>query len=373
MCLIHTLKADTIISNAWLKNIYQKNSDGIGAMLIEDGKMVVKKYVPKNFRRALRWYRREVEGREGVVHWRFATHGAVNLDNAHPYPVLTKEEDGIDLYLSHNGVMSEFDASTDLSDLTRGGYTYRPGRRWTMGEVDDRSDTYHFIRVVILPLVKPEFGGHPDNAHNPAIHALIASHIGDGNKLVFMDGNGRVSYVNGDEFVKWDYYDLYCSNTYAWDYASRKFESPVETRSIVAGDPRKFGGAAGGTFRHGISAIVGNTNPQSRFYMGEDDDTVVPYGWDKIEGDEPTDDAFDNDEWRYCTAVASESWDELNMMYPRVSQELAVDDLAIYTYAEGRDKFNQLIKRLNSGEITDLEFTDTVLDVAILARKETVA
>ncbi len=135
MCLIHTLDSKTVISDAWLKNIYQKNSNGIGAMLIEDGRLVVKKALPKNARRALKWFRANVEGRSGIVHWRFATHGEVNLANCHPYPVLTEAEDGINMYLMHNGVMDEFSADTTLADVYTDDYSYlRPRRKTLYGQ-----------------------------------------------------------------------------------------------------------------------------------------------------------------------------------------------------------------------------------------------
>lgn len=383
MCLIHNIDSDTRISTAWLRNIYNKNSDGIGCMVVEDGKMVVKKYVPKNFKRALRWFRREVEGRAGIVHWRFATAGAVNMDNAHPFTVLTKEEDGVDLAMMHNGVV-DFDAGSTLEDVYEGGRGaryYRPAYDITGKRVwDDRSDTYHMIRTLILPLVKPSLGGNPKNIKNPAVQALLNQFLGDSNKLVFMDGDGDVTYINGHVFVKWPAYNLYCSNTYAWAYEFRDTEDPD---AAAAAKKQKLDDSKGDPRLQGKGSSLRASRSRARWGIYDDDDVEWSglllghdtrghainaqssmFADDLDRTDDPIDGATlaDDRDQQVASDWADRTWDELNTVAPAVLHELTAKDLEDYYMAKGTTQYNVLMAGLLSGQITDMEFVDHILD-----------
>lgn len=353
MCLIHTIKAETRLDNSWLRNIHGKNPDGIGAMLIEDGRAVMKKYVPKNLRRALRWYRREVEGRTGVVHWRYATHGLVDFDNCHPYAVLSKEEDGIDMWCMHNGVMDEYDLHTHLDDVTQGGNRY-PYMKHTYGvEKDTMSDTFHFIRVVLKPLVKDD----PKVLRNPVVRAMLGNLIGHGNKLVIMDSDAEMHVINEQEFVNWPAYDLICSNTYAWAYSARACASlhdyvePVKLAG-VKGDPRLY-------MLNTPPAVVPPPTVsalQTRLdyeWPSGDEDIVLPDEHDTL---------ADNQNWLSCKRRADEFWDELNLVYPQVAEELTGLDIAEFLYKYTEQELASQIVKLAHDEMTVMEFVDTIFD-----------
>lgn len=196
MCLIHTHHADTILSDAWVENFYDHNSDGIGMMYSEPDEhgvkqLVIKKYLPKNAADAIQFYKENIKGRECVVHWRMATHGDVDLINCHPYEI-TPLNSSRPLWMMHNGVLS------------RGNYGDK-----------SKSDTWHFIKDILKPMLDPELGGNPDLAYNPGFRELVGDAIGTGNRFVFMDAEGDVSIVNRWTGVEWNY--MWMSNTYAWD------------------------------------------------------------------------------------------------------------------------------------------------------------
>ena len=196
MCLIHTHNVDTILSDAWIENFYDHNSDGIGMMYSEPDEagvpqLVIKKYLPKTSADAVKFYHDNIKGRKCVVHWRMATHGDVDLINCHPYEI-TPINSPRPLWMMHNGVLS------------RGNYGDK-----------SKSDTWHFIKDILKPMLDPAEGGNPDLAYNPGFRELVGDAIGNGNRFVFMDAEGDVSIVNRWTGVEWNF--MWMSNTYAWD------------------------------------------------------------------------------------------------------------------------------------------------------------
>ena len=355
MCLIHSLKAETKLSNGWLKNIYEKNSDGIGAMMHVDGKLVVKKFVPKNLRRAMKWYRQHVEGHEAIVHWRFATHGTVDMDNCHPYKVLDRDEDGCEMYLAHNGVLDAFNEDTELEDIRdEGGYGWK--RKLGTRVTDNRSDTYHFIRSLLLPMLKPSLGGDPSVINNRAVQMLIANKIGYGNKLVIGTDTDFI-YINGQEFTKWPYYGLWVSNEYAWDADSGAFETPQPKKVIVKGDPRLHmnGNALNDT---GMLPYAVND------YALKDHSALTFTPYTKPASWQPRQFALpmhnDEQEYRgYCQKITTK-YNDLVAEFPNVGAELTSDNLIEYADNEDLSILDDLLTALRSQEITDNEFVDLV-------------
>jgi hypothetical protein len=196
MCLIHTHHVDTKLSDAWIKNFYDHNSDGIGVMYSEPdergvNQLVVKKYLPKDEADAVTFYHDTIKGRECVVHWRMATHGDIDLHNCHPYEV-TPLGSPKPLWMMHNGVLS-YGNFADKS----------------------KSDTWHYINDILKPFLDPEQGGNPDLAFSYAFRELVGEAIGNNNRFVFMDADGKVSIVNKWTGVEWNH--MWMSNTYAWD------------------------------------------------------------------------------------------------------------------------------------------------------------
>ena len=187
MCLITINTADTLFTSAWLLDFYRYNADGLGVMYAEAGELFIEKFVPKSEKQVLNFYRTHVDGREAVVHWRMRTHGATNTDNAHPYEVLNKAEHGLDLWMMHNGILSG-----------------------VASDVKEMSDTWHFIRDTLKPLLAQNV----DLLRNLAFIELLEDRIGCSNKLVFLDNLGRRTIINEAAFT--DFSGARLSNTYAW-------------------------------------------------------------------------------------------------------------------------------------------------------------
>lgn len=127
MCILIQQPKGHTFSNFWLKDFYKGNADGIGVMYAENGKLVVKKALPKSQEELIEFYRAHVQGKECFIHLRMRTHGDINLEQCHPYEIFGEESD-YPLYLMHNGVLKSGNAA-DTS----------------------KSDTWHYIKNIIRP------------------------------------------------------------------------------------------------------------------------------------------------------------------------------------------------------------------------------
>jgi len=205
MCLLVTQSSTSpILSDAWLEDFYDFNSDGVGVMFANNGDLVIKKIIPKTAKEFIQFYRSDIQGRDCAFHLRMRTHGAIDLINCHPYEVLNRAEHGIDLWLMHNGILSTGNKANEKM-----------------------SDTWHYINDYL----KPMLAGNPDFAFHPAFQALIADHIGGSNKFVLMDNEGRQVVINQDAGVYWG--GLWLSNTYAWSASSSASKNKVNRKKAI--------------------------------------------------------------------------------------------------------------------------------------------
>lgn len=201
MCLLITQKKTSQkLSNEWLEDFYSSNSDGLGVMYAQDGKLIVEKFLPKDAKDLAHFYKNHIAGRECAYHFRMRTHGDIDLFNCHPYEVLNKSEHGLDLWLMHNGVL----ATGNTQDQSK-------------------SDTYHYIQNYL----KPMLAKNPDYFLEPSFMDLVGSHIGSSNKFVLMDNLGRMVTINEEAGVYWA--GLWLSNTYAWSASKSASKKPAKS------------------------------------------------------------------------------------------------------------------------------------------------
>lgn len=156
MCII-IYSPDGHIPAHHLRRSLEANPHGWGLM-VHDGDCVVveKGMMPEEF-----WPIWETRPPGPVVfHARITSHGATDLDNCHPFEV-----PGHDLYMAHNGIIHEC-ARKDTK----------------------LSDTRRFVRDILTEL---PVGFLECEAHR----RLIAKFVGH-SKLVFMDGDGKVTIIN---------------------------------------------------------------------------------------------------------------------------------------------------------------------------------
>lgn len=185
MCLLGIVpkKSDRQeITTAWLRDVYERNSDGFGfAWSTPSGGVHVFKSVGKfrEFKKA--WREMERHSGEFAFHLRMKTHGEISKAMAHPYPV---GETG--LHLMHNGVL----ACGNAGDRTK-------------------SDTWHYINDVVLPL----YNRIGDGIFAPELLKMMGEAIGN-NRFVIVDRTGGLHVVNRQQGVEWN--GMWLSNTYAW-------------------------------------------------------------------------------------------------------------------------------------------------------------
>lgn len=214
MCLILTHHADTVLDEVWIHNFWYHNSDGIGVMYADKTEhgvpfVATVKTVARTEADAWAFYQQHIKGRECVVHFRMATHGDINEDQVHPYVVAEDEDGRAVLSIMHNGVL----ACGNSYDKTK-------------------SDTWHFTRWYLKPLLDPVDAGHPDLLLKDEFVDMLGTYIGPSNRFVFMDDDGRVTIINEHEGVRWR--GMWLANTYAWDAPSHlsKYKRVAEAHTL---------------------------------------------------------------------------------------------------------------------------------------------
>ncbi|NBV87900.1 MAG: hypothetical protein EBR88_00020 [Betaproteobacteria bacterium] len=159
MCLAIYKPADTLPDWESYANGFRRNDDSWGFAAVKDGALVIERGLHSfgEFRAAFEPY----SDCQAIIHFRYATHGDVDLDNAHPF--LVSE----DLAVIHNGII-------DIECGTKG-----------------KSDTWHFVQGVLKVLNE----GDPEFYAKPHILSAMGTSIG-GNKLVFLRANGDYAICN---------------------------------------------------------------------------------------------------------------------------------------------------------------------------------
>jgi hypothetical protein len=249
MCVIIQRPADRSISEEHLVNSMTRNPDGWGVMFHDRGRVHVWKDTDPD--RFMDFYR-QLDGLDLAIHFRKATKGKVDLDNVHPFHVLRRETDGIDLMLMHNGTFSDFP------------------------EVDGRSDT-HFMADKILGPILAE---NPDLLHNDGLQMLISS-VCDWSRLLTLDSRGRMLIFNKRSGVEID--GCWFSNNYSHNYTEPKH---VKIRHI--GTNSGYGSYGTGYGGHGSGYKGWSANAQKNWSDAESAPfkASTGYGWKNDDDDD---------------------------------------------------------------------------------------
>lgn len=161
MCLIAYSPKGTYIPDDILNYACAQNNDGIGVMCRES---VTKFLGKKMLKRAKRVIKQLVDAEiPYAVHFRWATHGKVNLINTHPYKSPQGEH-----YIMHNGIITTGDCTTESSA--------------------DESDTAVYVRKFLQEMPRFE--------DDKKFYTDMGAHIGWGNKFCIMDSDGHFQIVN---------------------------------------------------------------------------------------------------------------------------------------------------------------------------------
>lgn len=184
MCLLITGKSNvvrtTLLHTAGLiEDIFANNADGLGVMYGTSKGLKVCKTLPNSAAEvAVFLTKLPVDDREVAIHFRWRTHGDINLEQCHPYPVNATTA------LMHNGVLDQGNAA----DKTK-------------------SDTWHFIEDYMKTI-------HIDTLHDEGFTRLLGDFVGN-NRFAIMSGDGRLTVVNKEQGIAHD--GVWFSNTYAWE------------------------------------------------------------------------------------------------------------------------------------------------------------
>lgn len=152
------------------KNCHDANSDGMGYCTISDGKV----YGSKGFTDPVELHEhlaRIPRSYPLIVHFRYATHGAVNKTATHPFPITSNEDElkatkwEADIGVAHNGIIPGF-----------GSYTKK-----------GLSDTQEYIRDVLSDSTVYASLFHPD------VQRMIE--VTSNSKFAFLAGTGELKMI----------------------------------------------------------------------------------------------------------------------------------------------------------------------------------
>ena len=215
MCVVIVKPQGRDLDLDTLRACWLANSDGAGIAWSENDHLYIEKGFMewgtfKEFWKARSWI--DVPA---IVHFRIATHGAVDEDNTHPFWVFPDE-----LAFAHNGMFS-FNKESDIL-----------------------SDTQIFNRHVLKQLPRNFLG-------NAGIRLMMEDFVGLSSKLAFLSKDGELSLVN-EGGGTWKDNGCWFSNSYwefrlsAWsrddrdyvdwdDEPTYKFEDGVKLAKFPAG------------------------------------------------------------------------------------------------------------------------------------------
>ena len=240
MCIIAIKTQGAKINWKRLRNCFDNNPDGAGyAYWTDNGISISKGFMEfAEFKRAV-----ESSGigkkHEAMFHFRIATHGAINANNCHPFPLSGNESElqaldlTTDIAIAHNGIVNGLPASKTLSD------------------------TMVFIRDYLAPLGKA--------VTDPATHPLIGKAAGSKFAIMSETGIGMIGHFTQSR--GWFYSNESYSDNYNTPWTKGAFKNVNTTMKTV--------------FK------INDTAPPQREYL-----------WD-YDPDDAIDDAI-YDEWEYA-------------------------------------------------------------------------
>ena len=190
MCIIASVPAGAQVTEDQLSEMWTRNPDGGGIAYFVNGEIKVEKDMKReSFIDTVLETQKKYGNRDILVHMRIATHGAVCIDNTHPFEV------NKNTVMAHNGILPEAFIPPAKSELS-----------------DTRFFIDYFMKYIpVQKLDDPYFQDMVDEMINQ----------GYGNKLVFLTSAKTKydTYIIGEHLGVWDG-GVWFSNS---SYESRKF------------------------------------------------------------------------------------------------------------------------------------------------------
>ena len=203
MCLIIERQPNFEIPFDKFKTAILNNPDGYGLSFPDDkGLTVLRSHLEADPDKLYRFINEELIDKKIMLHLRYNTVGETILRNAHPFPILERKSDGVDLRMAHNGTLSK----------------YRPKNG------SPESDTRVFVKEFVRPLFKRMSRAmEPEELlTDPFLKKLLEDQLTSASVLTFLDGQGNSLICNetgngGKREDKW-----YYSNTYSFNAKHRE-------------------------------------------------------------------------------------------------------------------------------------------------------
>lgn len=215
MCIIIQRNPGFVIPKEKFLSAVKVNPHGYGIAAAEgDGVLTVVREVPEEVDAEALYdmIHGEFANDQLLIHLRYNTVGETTLRNAHPFPILEYETDGVDLRMAHNGTIGKFKPGVTASN------------KW-------ESDTRVFVRTYVRPLFKRMAKAlGPENVMKDSfVERLLDDQITSSSVLSFIDGFGNTLNVNalGNGGAYED--EWYYSNKYSFNKSHRE-----PTRNVYA-------------------------------------------------------------------------------------------------------------------------------------------
>lgn len=213
MCVIIELQAFTPIDKQNIETAILNNPDGYGIVAPNmDGTCEMIKGLDCDAD-SIMTLLDEFNQSPVMLHLRYNTAGATNRRNLHPFPILEFEKDGVDLWMAHNGTLTDWE------------HPYRSTDDYAAWE----SDTRNFVRNFVRPLFKRLIKGMDieDILSDPWVYEVLERELTAKSVLSFMDGFGNSLQVNplgnGGSYTG----GVWVSNTYSFNPEHRKPYKPT--------------------------------------------------------------------------------------------------------------------------------------------------
>ncbi len=195
MCIIIYNRGGKQLEKDMLETAYANNPHGYGIMWYDGDRVLSLKERDQGFDDLWETLQK-FKGITYALHLRWRTRGADSRAQCHPHKV-TSKDDGApeDVFLMHNGTMFEF-----ADDVVK-------------------SDTKLFAEK----LRKIMYAS--DHEFNESLRTM-KNHVTVGNKLLFMDSHGGVTFVNEDQGSWID--DIWYSNLYSFEDDYRETQADIQ-------------------------------------------------------------------------------------------------------------------------------------------------
>ena len=215
MCVIIERNPNVGIDTQKIESACLVNPDGYGLIVIDRDKLEVVKEYPKGGNDPEVILRRleDAKDQKVLLHLRFNTAGATDDANCHPFTVLSKEHDGYEMQLMHNGTIYDFKDSKSKM-----------------------SDTYHFTTDFLRPLYQRSFAGgltHDKLMDVPLCNKIIDQFIGSGNIVTLVDELGQIKIFNRNKGFQHE--GWWSSNTYSFNRSHRSNSYDSKSYSYSTG------------------------------------------------------------------------------------------------------------------------------------------